>query len=97
MTSDLASRGMTRQRVVALVVRLLDESLVRVGNAEYEADNETYGLTTLRRRFADLPIVLLTGDTEVGEAGDDVNVVLAKPFKIDELEATIQRLLAAGH
>ena len=47
----------------------------------------------LRSRFPVLPIVLLTGDTEVGEAGDDVNVVLAKPFKIDELEATIQELL----
>src|SRR5690606_16161992 len=35
----------------------------------------------------------LTGDTEVGEAGDDVNEVIPKPFKIDELEATIQELL----
>src|SRR5690606_14844424 len=32
-------------------------------------------------------------DTEVGEAGDDVNEVIPKPFKIDELEATIQELL----
>jgi DNA topoisomerase-1 len=50
VSADLGLRGMTRRRIVALVVRLLDDSLVRVGNVEYEADNETYGLTTLRRR-----------------------------------------------
>jgi DNA topoisomerase I len=36
-----------RDKVLALVVRLLDETLVRVGNAEYAATNESYGLTTL--------------------------------------------------
>ena len=47
----------------------------------------------LREQSPSLPIVLLTGDTEVGEPGEDVDVVLAKPFKIDQLEATIQHLL----
>ncbi len=36
-----------RDKVLALVVRLLDETLIRVGNAEYAATNESYGLTTL--------------------------------------------------
>jgi len=36
-----------REKVLALVVRLLDETLIRVGNAEYAATNESYGLTTL--------------------------------------------------
>src|SRR4051812_16526409 len=36
-----------RDKVLALVVRLLDETLVRVGNAEYAVSNESYGLTTL--------------------------------------------------
>lgn len=60
--SDLAARGMARRRIVALVVRLLDDSLVRVGNPEYEADNETYGLTTLLRRH-----VTVTGSRVVFE------------------------------
>ncbi len=47
----------------------------------------------LRRRFPALPIVLLTGDTEVGEAGHDINVILSKPFQIKEIESTIQRLI----
>ena len=47
----------------------------------------------LRRRFPDLPIVLLTGDTEVGEPDKDIDVILSKPFQINVVEATIQRLI----
>ncbi len=47
----------------------------------------------IRREYHDVPIVLLSGDTDVGEPGDDVDVVLAKPFKIAQLESTIQELL----
>ncbi len=46
--SDLGGRGLTHDRVVALAVRLLDETLVRIGNAEYARTNGTFGLTTLR-------------------------------------------------
>jgi DNA topoisomerase-1 len=47
---DLARRTLDREKVVALAVRLLDETLVRIGNAEYAEDNESFGLTTLRDR-----------------------------------------------
>ena len=47
----------------------------------------------IRRRFPDLRIILLTGDTEVGEADAEVDVIMSKPFRIDDLEAVIQRLL----
>jgi DNA topoisomerase-1 len=40
--------GLPREKVLAGVVYLLDQSLVRVGNAEYANDNDTFGLTTLR-------------------------------------------------
>jgi DNA topoisomerase IB len=52
VAKDLARRGLPRERVLALVVRLLDETLIRVGNEEYAEDNDTFGLTTLRRRHA---------------------------------------------
>jgi DNA topoisomerase-1 len=48
--ADLGTRGLGRGKVLALVVRLLDETLVRVGNREYARDNKSFGLTTLRRR-----------------------------------------------
>ena len=40
--------GTSREQVLAAVVRLLDETLVRVGNEEYADANDSYGLTTLR-------------------------------------------------
>jgi len=44
----------TREFVVAVVVRLLETSLVRVGNEEYARDNGSFGLTTLRDRHVRL-------------------------------------------
>jgi DNA topoisomerase-1 len=43
----LRKRSLTREKVLALVVALLDETLLRVGNDQYARDNESYGLTTL--------------------------------------------------
>ena len=50
---DLRRRDLDRDKVVALAVRLLDETLVRIGNPEYAASNDSYGLTTLRDRHVD--------------------------------------------
>jgi DNA topoisomerase IB len=47
---DLALPGLPRDKVLALIVRLLDETLIRVGNESYVRDNKSYGLTTLRSR-----------------------------------------------
>ena len=46
--SDLKRPALDREKVLALCVRLLDETLVRVGNEEYAEKNHTYGLTTIR-------------------------------------------------
>jgi DNA topoisomerase IB len=47
---DLARPGLPRERVLAAIVSLLDATWIRVGNAEYARDNDSYGLTTLRNR-----------------------------------------------
>jgi DNA topoisomerase-1 len=49
---DLAKRTLCRERVLALVVHLLDTTHVRVGNEEYARNNGSFGLTTLRDRHA---------------------------------------------
>jgi DNA topoisomerase-1 len=49
---DLARPGLDREKVVATVVRLLEATLIRVGNEEYARANRSYGLTTLRDRHA---------------------------------------------
>ena len=46
--ADLGTSGMGREKVLALVVRLLDETLIRVGNEQYATENGSYGLTTIR-------------------------------------------------
>ena len=52
---DLARPGLPREKVLALVVKLLDATQVRVGNAEYARSNGSFGLTTLRDRHARFP------------------------------------------
>ena len=50
--ADLRRHGLPREKVVAAVVALLDETSLRVGNERYARDNRSYGLTTLRSRHA---------------------------------------------
>ena len=45
---------MPRDKVLATVVRLLERTLIRVGNDEYARTNNSYGLTTLRNRHVDV-------------------------------------------
>ena len=49
---DLLSARLSRARVLATVVRLLESTLIRVGNDEYARANGSFGLTTLRDRHA---------------------------------------------
>jgi len=48
--ADLRRRGLSREKVLATIVRLLESTLIRVGNDEYARDNHSYGLTTMRNR-----------------------------------------------
>ena len=45
---DLKRRGLPREKVLATIVRLLEGTLIRVGNDEYARANHSYGLTTMR-------------------------------------------------
>lgn len=45
---DLNAPEQSRRQILATVVRLLDKTLLRVGNDEYAKENRSYGLTTLR-------------------------------------------------
>jgi DNA topoisomerase-1 len=51
---DLRRHGLPREKVLAAVVRLLETTLIRVGNDASAAENASYGLTTLRRRHVDI-------------------------------------------
>ena len=47
---DLDKRGLPREKVLAAIVRLLESTLIRVGNEEYARTNKSFGLTTMRNR-----------------------------------------------
>lgn len=51
---DLALPGLPRDKVLATVVRLLEITLIRVGNEEYARQNGSFGLTTMRTRHVDV-------------------------------------------
>lgn len=76
---DLKRKGLSREKVVAAVVRFLDQSYLRIGNEEYVEANKTFGLTTLRDRHVEV-----TGQTiEVefrGKSGKHRKLTLEDPL-----------------
>ncbi|HLX68399.1 MAG TPA: DNA topoisomerase IB [Verrucomicrobiae bacterium] len=51
---DLVLNGLPRNKVLATVVRLLEVSLIRIGNEEYARENKSFGLTTMRNNHVDV-------------------------------------------
>lgn len=52
--SDLRRHGIPRERVLAAIVRLLDTTMIRIGNDAYRRENRSFGLTTLQDRHVDI-------------------------------------------
>ena len=76
LRTDLGKRGYPREKVLAIVVAVMGETLVRVGNPEYAKANNSYGLTTLRNRH----VAFLRGGRARfrfrGKSGQEHEVVL---------------------
>ena len=53
-SEHLRREGLPREKVLATVVRLLEKTLIRVGNDEYARSNRSYGLTTMRDAHVDV-------------------------------------------
>ena len=51
---DLKGRGLSREKVLATIVQLLERTFIRVGNEEYAKENGSFGLTTMRTRHIDV-------------------------------------------
>lgn len=54
IAADLRREGLSREKVLATIVSLLEKTLIRVGNNEYADQNKSYGLTTMRRKHVDI-------------------------------------------
>lgn len=51
---DLSEKGWPKRKVVALVIKLMDETHIRIGNEQYARRNKSYGLSTLRKKHVDI-------------------------------------------
>lgn len=47
---DLACPGMSREKILATIIRLMETTFIRIGNEEYARNNHSYGLTTMRNK-----------------------------------------------
>ena len=54
VVQDLAHSGLPYEKVIATIVRLLDATLIRIGNEEYVRENGSYGLTTMLNQHVDV-------------------------------------------
>jgi DNA topoisomerase I len=51
---DMRRPDLTREKVLATIVRLLEVTLIRIGNEEYAKENQSFGLTTMRNRHVEV-------------------------------------------
>lgn len=54
LDEDIARAGLSREKVIATIIRLLDVTHIRIGNEEYAQANKSFGLTTLRNRHVSI-------------------------------------------
>jgi len=82
----LGDRGLSKQKVLAAIVALLDTTLIRVGNDEYARDNDSYGLTTLRDRHAKIKPHQIVFDFR-GKSGVDHEIIIHHPHLVKIIKA----------
>jgi DNA topoisomerase-1 len=84
LDADLARAGLPREKVIAAVVRLLETTGIRIGNAEYARANDSFGLTTLRDRHVDVNGATITFRFR-GKSG--------KPIAVDWRDRRLARIV----
>lgn len=84
---DLGQHGLTREKVLATVVRLLETTLIRVGNKEYAEENHHYGLTTMQNEHVEVEGTILHFHF-VGKSGKEHTI----DIKDRRLARVVQRL-----
>lgn len=70
LEKDLARKRLGKEKVLACVVKLIDEAYFRVGNERYAKEHQTYGVTTLRSKHAEITSSTVTFDF-IGKSGQE--------------------------
>lgn len=68
VTKDLVRKRLVKDKVLACIIRLIDEAYFRVGNEKYAKENQSYGITTLRSKHTDVRGDTVTFDF-IGKSG----------------------------
>jgi DNA topoisomerase-1 len=92
---DLGKRKISRERVLACAVRLLDRGFFRIGSEDYAEENETYGLATMRKRHVSIEDNTLVFDYEA-KGGKRRVQTIADP-KVSRLIETLRERRGGGH
>jgi DNA topoisomerase-1 len=92
---DLRRHKISRERVLACAVRLLDRGFFRIGAEGYAEENETYGLATMRKRHVTIEGNTLVFDYEA-KGGKRRVQTIADP-KVSRLIKTLRERRGAGH
>ncbi len=89
--ADLQQDGLTRERVLACAVRLLDLGFFRIGGEQYAAENETYGLATMRKEHVHVSRDGILTFDYTAKSGKHLHKSLAEPEVAGVLAALKRR------
>jgi DNA topoisomerase IB len=93
--TDLRRRTISRERVLACAVRLLDRGFFRIGSEDYAEENETYGLATMRKRHVTIKGETLVFDYEAKGGKRRVQTIIDP--KVSRLVKTLRERRGGGH
>lgn len=86
---DLDNRKMVKEKILATVVWLLENTFIRVGNKEYAKDNKSYGLTTLRNKHVKIGRNKVTLEFK-GKSGVKHTVEITNPSMIKTIKKCVE-------
>ena len=93
--ADLRTEGMTRERVLACAVRLLDLGFFRIGGEQYAETNQTYGLATMRKEHVTVGSDGVLTFDYIAKSGKHRITSLADP-EVRDVVAALKRRRGGG-
>ncbi|HYD35749.1 MAG TPA: hypothetical protein VD999_06795 [Vitreimonas sp.] len=87
VAGHLRDSGLSKQKVIAAIVALMETTLIRIGNEEYAQQNKSYGLTTLRDKHAKIKSTEIVFDFR-GKSGVDHVITVDNPRLVKIVKAS---------
>ncbi len=60
VADDMSKQGLPREKVLATIIKVMEKTMIRIGNEQYAQENQSYGLTTLQNKHVDVGTLLIT-------------------------------------